>query len=67
MTKKLIHLSNIYFIKVVDNVIVTVRAKEDAQTSKPIKPSKLKKPKKYAYELMDDYFEDGDSDEFENL
>ncbi len=37
---------NNHFIKVVDNVIVTVTAKEDAQTSKPVKPVKPKKQTK---------------------
>lgn len=71
---------NNHFIKVVDNVIVTVTVKEDAPVSKPLKPKKQtkkphfsqknpkdKKPKKYADEFMDDYFEDGDSDEFGDL
>jgi len=71
---------NNHFIKVVDNVIVTVTAKEDAPVSKPVKPKKQtkkphfslktpkdKKPKKYVDEFMDDYFEDENSDEFENI
>lgn len=70
---------NNHFIKVVDNVIVTVTAKEDVPASKPVKPPKetkktriyrlqhkSQKPKSYPNEFVNDYFDDGD-DEFENI
>lgn len=38
---------NNHFIKVVDNVVVTVTAKEDVPASKPAKPQRNKKTRIY--------------------
>jgi len=71
-------LSLKYFIKVVDNVIVTVTAKEGVQASKPLKtpkqnkkgkgvklPPKGKKQRDYSNELLDDSFDNDDDGAFE--